>query len=285
MAGLREIRRRIKSVREIAKITRAMKMVAAAKLRRAEREVASYAPFMEALEDVKRSLCCLSELEGHPLCRVNEKGLRCLVVVTGDKGLCGAYNTNIIRQAVDILAEQPNTSVFAIGTKGASYFKRHGTPMVGELTGLSQEMLYARVRQVADELGHNYANGSFKEISVIYSLYEGMSLKIIVEKLLPYERHTGAEEEGDMWYVFEPEGLVDELLWEYLRRRLYWIVLRADATEHRARMMAMDNASNNAEQLIEDLTLEYNRERQWAITSELLDIVGSAEALRSEQMG
>ena len=289
MASLRDIRKRIKSVQNTAKITNAMKMVAASKLRRAQEAVESARPYSTKLVRLLSDVSVRAEREGeppHPLLERREPKKVELLVMTSDRGLCGGFNSNITRHAERFRWEQAEKHheirLSSIGRKGTEHFKRKQLEMRHAYTGVFDDLTYSRAADIAKELANYYVQ---EELDAIYLLYNefksAISQKVTVMQLLPIEPVEVDPADAVIEFEFEPNkrGILDELLPRYLATELYQALLESTASEHGARMTAMENATRNAKEMIEKLTLQFNRARQAAITTELMEIIAGAEAL------
>ncbi|MEQ8201567.1 MAG: ATP synthase F1 subunit gamma [Syntrophomonadaceae bacterium] len=286
-AGVREFKRRIRSVKSTQQITKAMKMVAAAKLRRAQEAAEASRPYTETLQGTLARLVGISNDVEHPLLvkrpEVTKVGY---IVVTADRGLCGGYNTNIIRAAVDALAadeRKPERGMIAVGRKARDFFRKRGG-LEAEFINLGDKVNYADAREIAQYIMNAYENEEFDEIYLVYARFVNALRQIpTVEKILPIEPpEETAASEIKVEYIYEPsaEEILLNLLPRYVGSLIYHAMLEGKASEHGARMTAMGNASENAGEIIDNLTLKMNKVRQAAITDEILDIVGGAEALK-----
>ena len=307
MANLREIRNRIESVENTKQVTRAMKMVAAAKLRRAQERIFQTRPYAykigELISHLKREL----DPTAHPLFQAPEEAEGVLViVVTADRGLCGGFNSNVISAAENLIeTEYPSKKqegdlyLLCVGEKGDLHFRKRDYRLVGDYEGVFDGLSFSVAQRVVRDAVEGFERGIWGEVKLVYNEFKNTIVQNqIVEPLLPIpeERFETPvmQEEADLFdlpengqavdYLFEPNarGLLDELVPRYLYYQMWRALLESNAAEQGARMVAMDNATSNAEELIEDLTLEYNRARQNAITMELLDIASGAEALAEE---
>jgi F-type H+-transporting ATPase subunit gamma len=282
MAGIRDIKRRIRSVKNTQQITKAMKMVAAAKLRKAQERVVQARPYKQKLQEVLGRLAQASAEMDHPLLKVREPNKVVYVVVTADRGLCGGYNANIIkRAATEIAAQQVQAELVSIGKKGRDFFKRKEQVLVREFINLGEDTSMIQSREIARYLSDIYEKGECDEVYLVYTEFiTAMRQKPVVTKLLPLEQpEEAAADETE--YLFEPEAeeVLATLLPRYVENQIYQVLLEAKASEHGARMTAMGSATDNAAEMIAKLTLTYNRVRQAAITREISEIVGGAEAL------
>lgn len=285
--SLKDIRRRIRSVQNIRKITSAMKMVAAAKLRRAQQRAEAGRPYAEAVRGVLLRLAANSEGVSHPFLEPRE-GPPLVVVVTSDRGLAGPYNANLVRTADQIVRAHAGGTVLVVGRKGRDYFRRRRVPMAGEFIGLGDAARWSDAERIADTVMEVFGGGTFGEVHLVYAQFvNAMIHRAVSVRLLPLQAEdlgtepatTGAQDEG--MYIFEPdaESVLAQLLPHYIGVLVYRALLEAKASEHGARMVAMDNATKNAGELIDRLQLLGNRMRQAAITKEIAEIVGGANAL------
>lgn len=284
MPGMRDIKRRIKSIQSTQKITKAMKMVAAAKLRRAQEKVTAARPYSGKLQEVLKRLVGGGEDYSHPLLDVSEPSSKVgYVVVTADRGFCGGYNANVIRLTEATMRESGHESVLiAVGKKGRDYFRRRGYSIVREYLELGDDPNYIQARELARELAQYYLSGEAQELHLVYTrFYSAIRQQPVIERLLPVAGAAGEEEPADIEYIYEPSAaeVLNTLLPRYLETIIYKALLEAKASELGARMTAMDAASDNAGEMIQKLTLSFNRARQAAITREITEIVGGAAAL------
>jgi len=287
MAGAREFKRRIRSVQSTEQITKAMKMVSASKLRRCQSRAEESRPYTETLRDTLADLAAVATGVSHPLLAVRSEVKRVLyVVITGDRGLCGAYNTNLIKAALDAIAADDRdveAGVVAVGRRAADFFRKRGG-LVTDWTGLSDYVNYSDAKEIADYIMEAYANEQVDEVYLIYARFVNALRQIpTVSRLLPVETPDDAENGGrkEEEYIYEPsaKAILGSLIPRYVGSQVYHAMLESKASEQGARMTAMSNATENAAEIVHDLTLQMNRERQAAITSELIDIVGGSEAL------
>jgi len=285
MATLKAIRKRISSVKSTQQITKAMKMVAAAKLRRAQEAATEARPYAEKLGALLHSVAARVDATSHPLlaARPEEKRIE-LLVVTSDRGLRGAFNTNLIRRTATFLEENKTASVqlTMVGRKGFEYFRKRPVHIVEQHINLSA----GPDQELATRLGRRFAQAFARdEIDAVYLLYSHFRSALTqvptVERLLPIGTELAAGE-SPMEYLFEPDAptLLDRLLFTYVNTLIHRAFLESVASEYGAAMTAMDSATNNAADMLDRLTLEMNRARQSAITKELMEIIGGAEALK-----
>ncbi|MBV9496363.1 MAG: ATP synthase F1 subunit gamma [Acidobacteria bacterium] len=279
-----DLRRRIRSVKNTQQITKAMKMVSAAKLRRAQERIFSARPYAAALREVLASVASRIGAENHPLLQAREEEKNIVViVVTSDRGLAGAFNTNVNRAALNFVRDRGvgNVELIPIGRKANDYFKRRSIPM-RRTTQAQQALSLETAREISQELITAFTNGELDAVYVVYNEFRSIISQVVrTERLLPLQR-TWAEEqqENTIDYIYEPgpEQILSELLPKYVEFELYRILLESAAAEQGARMTAMEAATKNASDMISHLTLTYNRIRQAAITKEIIEIVSGAAA-------
>ena len=283
MANLLDIRRRIRSVKNTQQITKAMKMVSTAKLRRAKERVINARPYANEIVAVLNSLVMRTEQKSHPLLeeRVEEKIL--VTVVTADKGLCGAFNANVIKATQAFMNQNRGKAVTlaCIGRKGRDYFRRQEVPIAQEYINLS-DLNYDRAKGIAGQLMDAYGQRTFDAIYVIYNEFKSViQQRIVVERLLPIQQLNTSHSQHAIDYIYEqpPDEIFNSLIPRYVEVQVYRALLESTAAEHGARMTAMEAATNNATDLIDALTLSMNRARQAGITKEIIEIVGGAAAL------
>ncbi|GBC97936.1 ATP synthase gamma chain [bacterium HR17] len=290
MQSLRAIRRKIRAVRNLQKIMTAMKMVAAARLRRVQDRVVAGKPYTEKMRWLVETLAPHLPAVEHPLLQTRPVQKRGLVVVTGDKGLCGAYNGNIIRAAQAFLSQDGAAPfwLYCIGRKGHDFFARRGYPVVRYRPQLPVTAPFAQFKAIAEDIVQWFLSGEVDEVHVAYGEFvNALVQRPKIVSLLPIKTgETGDEERGTREavreYIFEPQApeLLALLLPRYVEHQVYHILLESLASENAARMNAMSQAADNAEELIKQLTLQANKIRQWNITKELLEITTAVEAMR-----
>jgi F-type H+-transporting ATPase subunit gamma len=288
MATLRDIRRRIRSVESTQKITRAMKLVAAAKLRRAQERILSARPYAVKMAELLSSLVRRAEGDAHPLLVRRPAARKRLVIVTADKGLCGAFNSNILRASLAFLREQGETSVtlVVVGKKARDFYRRRPYEIKSEMLGFFDRLAYSHAQELAGGLMHEYLAGEVDEVHLMYNEFRSVAVQRVKrEQLLPIEPAATPEGQGDGAggdYIYEPspETILAALLPRHVTTQVYRALMESVAGEYGARMTAMEAATKNAKEMIGVLTIQYNKARQERITKELLDIVGGAEALR-----
>jgi F-type H+-transporting ATPase subunit gamma len=285
MPSLRDIRRRIRSVQNTQQITRAMEMVSAAKLRRAQARVEAARPYGLKMQQMLESLAAAASGLHHPLFEEREVKRRLLVVFTSDRGLCGSYNSNIIRTAIRYLREYPQESVNLgiIGKRAFDFFTRRPFPISFSITDMAAKVDLIRTREIAAQITDMFRSGQVDEVRLLYTRFiSTVSYKITLEKFLPVEKPASVTSDMPSEYIFEPdaEGIFASLVPRYCVTKILQTMLEAFASEHGSRMISMGNATKNAGEMIDHLTLVRNKARQAAITKELLDIVGGVEALK-----
>jgi F-type H+-transporting ATPase subunit gamma len=294
MPSLQSLRRKIASVKNTQKITKAMKMVAAAKLKRAQDRILSARPYAHKLRDVMTNLSRRVNRAAHPL--LQKRAVRSveLLVVTSDRGLCGAFNANIIRKALEFIRQIESqgggkVTLSLIGRKGREFFRRRHWPIRQQWLGVFDRLTYEHGIDIGQDLTEQFKTGTFDELYVIYNEFKSaIQQRVIVEKLFPIDpfEDTAAQEGlapplgGSYLYEPEEDELLAALLPKHFQVQIFRILLESSAAEQGARMAAMDGATRNAGELIKRVTLYYNKTRQAAITKELMDIVGGAEALK-----
>ncbi|WP_258358836.1 ATP synthase F1 subunit gamma [Moorella sulfitireducens] len=282
MPNMRDLKRRIRSIRSTQHITRAMKMVAAAKLRKAQAQVTAARPYAEKLEEVVGRLMGAVDPETQPLAAAREVKKAGYVLLTGDRGLAGGYNANLIRLAEERLqAEERPAALVTVGRKGRDYFRRRQVEIVRSFTDIGDEPDLIQARELARQLVELYLEGTLDEVNLVYTrFYSALRQVPRIEPLLPIK--AGATGEDGREYIYEPSPaeVLKALLPRYCEIKVYQALLEAKASEHGARMTAMDNATENAAEMIDKLTLSFNRARQAAITREILEVVAGADALK-----
>jgi F-type H+-transporting ATPase subunit gamma len=291
MPSLIDMRRRIRTVRNTQQITKAMKMISAARLRKAQERAFNARPYASLLKEVLASLAArtgeLPEERRHPLLARRPPERILALVLSGDRGLCGAFNTNVLRAAERFLAEHLSQQVrlVAIGRKGRDYFRRRSAQIVREYVGIFTKLDYGNAREIATNVITEYSEETVDAVYLVYNEFKSvMAQRIVVEQLLPlpdFRPAEGAASGTMIDYIYEqpPEEIYARLLPRYVEIQVYRALLESAAAEHAARMTAMDSATNNAGDMIDSLTLTMNRIRQAAITKEIIEVVSGAAAL------
>lgn len=286
MATLREIRTRISSVKSTQQITNAMKMVASAKLRRAQEKILATRPYAFKLQEVVGNLVARVENVDHIIFRNRPVEKILLVIVTADRGLCGAFNANIIRQAltqIDSFAGK-EVSLYIVGKKGYEFFSKRSYNLFGHKINFFNHLNFSDAQEIASTLIESYMRGEFDHIDLIYNEFKSaVRQDVTLEQFLPFEANEEIKESASkVDYLYEPGKveILKSIVPKQLNVQLWKVLLESNAAEQGARMTAMESATDNAEELIGELTLHYNRARQAAITTEISEIVGGAEALK-----
>ena len=302
MPSLIDLRRRIRSVKNIQQITRAMKMVAAARLRRAQERILAARPYAEALREVVGNLSSRAGERAHPLLDQREVKKVLLVVVTGDKGLTGAFNTNVIRRARQEIAATADLDLVLIGRRGADFFRRRSSRIRSTHTTIFAKVTFEAAAVIARDISEAFSRRDYDAVYVVYNQFVSViTQKLTFERLLPLEAAAPAEAGGGaaagaaaasgrggtpttaaIDYLFEPSApeILDRVVPSYVSTQVHRILLDSQAANYAAQMTAMEAATKNAGELIDRLKLNYNRSRQAAITKELIEIVSGAQALK-----
>jgi len=296
MANLKAIRVRIASVRSTRQITSAMKMVAAAKLRKAQDKIVKLRPYVNKLQEILGGLSqSLAEAEIENVYgRISEPENVLIVVVTSNKGLCGAFNTNIIKETRRLIAEKYSdqnrkchVKLLTIGKKGYDYFRKQQTSIFGEQNRLLENVTFADISQTAEMLMNSFVAGEFDRIELVYNQFKNAAVQnLMTELFLPITLSDNEDKEktlpASVDYIYEPtaEEIVKDLIPKSLKIQFYKAVLDSFVAENGARMTAMHQATDNASTMIRDLSLQYNKARQASITNQILEVVSGAEALR-----
>jgi len=292
MATLRDVKRSIVGVKSTQKITRAMKMVAAARLNRAQSNIINARPFARKVSEVLGQLLLAEKNLDNMLLQKRELNKVAIIVVTSDRGLCGGFNMNAILSAEELIKDSyediydnGNLSLYCIGKKGNDYFSKRDYKIERSDTGIFLNLKFEFVTQLNKEFSQKFLSNEFDQIIVVYNKFKSIVQQEIIHKqLYPVKPdiHKGAEEEINLDYIFEPNKIeiINTLLPTYLNAQLWTVLLNSYAAELGARMTAMDMATENAEEMIRSLQLTYNKQRQASITKEILEIVSGANALK-----
>lgn len=285
MPSILDLRRRIRSVKNTQQITRAMKMVAAARLRRAQERVLNARPYAKQMRQFLASLAARTEDRSHPLLAERPVRTVLLVLVTADRGLCGAFNANLVRAAQKYFIEhsERERKIIAAGRKGRDFFRRRGLEMTAEYTNLFlRRVEFASAQELASKIVELYASEAVDAVDLIYNEFKSLlSPNLVVERLLPVKTEPPKPGETLVDYIYEqpPAEIFAHLLPRYIEAEVYRALIESQAAEYAAKMTAMDTATRNAKDLIASLTLHLNRVRQAAITKEIIEIVSGASAL------
>lgn len=291
MTTLRDIKRRIRSVQSTQKITRAMKLVAAAKLRRAQERIIEARPYAYKMGEILSSLALRADPARHPLLARRTTGRKLVMVVSADKGLCGAFNANVMRRSLDFLRRaegEPTLSLIVVGRKARDFYRKRPWQIKSEHAGFFDRLAFRHAQSMAQGLIEAYVGEEIDEAWIIYNEFKSVAVqRVKVERLLPIEPLALSPDAPAVDYIYEPgpEELVEVLLPKHVETQIYRILMESLAGEYGARMTAMDAATKNASEMIDALTLQYNKARQERITKELLEVVGGAEALRQAAEG
>ena len=285
MANLKEIRNRITSVGSTMQITSAMKMVSAAKLKRAQDAIIQMRPYANKLTELLVNLSAsLDSSEGGGFSSERDIKSVLLVTITSNRGLCGGFNANIIKSAVSLINndfKEKNVSLISIGKKSSEFFKKNGYNLVNSFDDIFSDLTYDKTSIISESIMSEFLSGSYDKVVLVYNQFKNAATQNVMnENFLPVE----APSENDIVigdYIFEPQKkqIVEELIPKSLKTQLFKAILDSHASEHGARMTSMHKATDNASELKKELTLSYNKARQAAITAEILEIVGGAEAL------
>ena len=289
MATLRDIQRRIRSVQSTQKITRAMKLVAAAKLRRAQERILAARPYANKMAELLGNLVSAAEgAEGtaHPLLEQREGPRRLIVIITADRGLAGAFNSNVLRNSLAFVRGSNATALtlVVVGRKARDFYRRRQLTVKRDMIGFWDRLAYSHASELADFFIAQYLEGEVDEVHLIYNEFRSVAVQRPVrQQLLPIPKaEAGAGAGQSVDYIFEPSApaILADLLPRHVRMQVFRALMESLAGEYGARMTAMEAATKNAKEMIDILTIQYNKARQEKITKELLDIVGGAEALK-----
>ncbi|WP_194776025.1 ATP synthase F1 subunit gamma [Pararhodonellum marinum] len=291
MANLKEVKERITSVVSTQQITKAMKMVSAAKLRRAQDKIVQMRPYSQKLTAILNNVSAASEGDDDVVYAQKREVKNVLIVpVTSDKGLCGAFNSNIIKATVALIHNQlagKHITILPLGKKAYEAFKKTDLPAVNQYYQIFADLTFDNVREAALHAMNGFTSGSYDQVFLVFNEFKNVATQFVVaEQFLPMQRleAEGAEKVNEVEYLMEPsrEYIIEELVPNALKIQFYKAVLESNASEHGARMTAMDKATENAGELLKELRLLYNRSRQAAITNEILEIVAGANALEGK---
>lgn len=291
MAGLKEIRTRIASVKTTRQVTSAMKMVSAAKLKKAQDAILQIRPYAEKLYQILTSLSASLENVEDSVYTQDRKPEKILVVlITSNRGLCGGFNTNISKKAVELVKTKYSNQhrlgkvdFISLGKQGGRQMNHRGMNVVEDIDEIYNSLTFENVSKTVQEIMNSFADGSYDRIELVYNQFKNAAVQILTtEQFLPVEMDDNEEENTNYDFIYEPskENIIKELIPRSLKIQFYKALLDSHAAEHGARMTAMHQATDNASDLIKELTLQYNKARQSTITGEILEIVSGAEALR-----
>jgi F-type H+-transporting ATPase subunit gamma len=285
MPSLLDLRRRVRSIKNTQQITKAMKMVSAAKLRRAQDRILSARPFALKMLEVLNSLATRADPKAHPLLAVREPRRVEVVVITADKGLAGAFNANILKEALSFLRKEnaSELELQVVGRKARDFFRRRDFTIRSEYVDVFRDLTYEHCKEVAKPIMDRYMEGSLDAVYIIYNQFKNvMQQDVVAERLLPLEKLHFDRPEEEFDYIYEPTAkeILTDLLPTHVEYQVWRALLESAAAEQAARMTAMDSATKNAGELIDHLTLTMNRARQASITNEILEVVSGVEALK-----
>ncbi|TQR21173.1 ATP synthase F1 subunit gamma [Psychrobacillus vulpis] len=285
MASLRDIKSRITSTKKTSQITKAMQMVSASKLNRAEENAKAYVPYMGKIQEVVAAIATGTNDSGHPMLTSRPVKKTAYLVITSDRGLAGAYNSNVLRAVTNAINERHTSSddyvIFAIGRMGRDFFVKRGSNVIESVVALPDQPSFADIKEIARKAVGMFTDGTYDELYMYYNHFvSAISQEVTEKKVLPLT-DIAVEMGTTASYEFEPsaEAILEVLLPQYAESLIFGALLDGKASEHAARMSAMKSATDNASELISNLTLVYNRARQAAITQEITEIVGGAAAL------
>jgi F-type H+-transporting ATPase subunit gamma len=290
MATLRDIKRRIKGVQNTQQITKAMKMVAAAKLRRAQDNVINSRPYAKKIIEILNSLASETDRANNPFISTREVKSVLVVVVTADRGLCGAFNTNLIKETTRLIEDElkPNgieAVLYCVGKKGYDHFRKRGYNILGSTIGIFNSLKYEQAKNISNDIIKGFLAGEFDKIVVVFNEFKSVvQQKVVREQYLPVPISVTDNSSIEGSYIFEPnqKDIFEHLLPKHLLAQLWRMLLESNASEFGARMTAMENATTNAKELIRTLKITYNKQRQASITKEILEIVSGANALKDK---
>jgi len=284
MPSLLDLRRRIRAVKSTQQITKAMKMIAASRLKRAQDRVVAARPFAQRMQQVLNSLAARVDPDAHPLLRTPTSGRPLLIVVTADRGLCGSFNANVIKAGGQFILTQGRTggvTLALVGRKGRDFFRRRGFDVVLEQVGIFQRLTFDHAVEIGNVAIDEFVSGRASSVDLVYNEFKSViSQRVVVERLLPIPRaefDTG-QQGTDYLYEPEPEEIFRELLPRYVQAQVYRALLESNAAFFAAQMTAMDAATRNSTEMIDSLTLYMNKVRQAAITREIIEVVSGASA-------
>ena len=284
MASLRDIKSKITSTKKTSQITKAMQMVSASKLNRAEENAKAYVPYMTKIQEVVGAIAAGTSDSGHPMLTTRPVKKTAYLVITSDRGLAGAYNSNVIRAVANAIAERHSSKdeyvILAVGRMGRDFFAKRGSNVIEEVIGLPDQPSFSHIKDIARKAVGMFTDGTYDELYMYYNHFvSAISSEVTEKKVLPLT-DIAVEKGTTASYEFEPsaEEILEVLLPQYAESLIFGALLDGKASEHASRMSAMKSATDNAADLISNLTLVYNRARQAAITQEITEIVGGAAA-------
>ena len=295
MPSLKEVRNRISSVNSTQQITKAMKMVAAAKLKRAQDNILKIRPYAEKLSGILRNISSSMDSSGADNIFAAKREIKnvLIIVITSDRGLAGAFNANVIKATTALVLEKyadldakGKVTFLCVGKKGLDFFSKRNSPVISDYVGAFQSINFEKVRPIAEFAMNGFSTEVYDSVEIVYNEFKNVASQIVRKaQFLPIENaevESTVKNTSEVDFIYEPskEFIVKELIPKSLKIGFYKALLESNASEHGARMTAMDKATDNAKELLKELRLSYNRSRQAAITKEILEIVGGAEALK-----
>jgi F-type H+-transporting ATPase subunit gamma len=289
MANLKEVKTRINSVISTQQITKAMKMVAAAKLRKAQEKIIQMRPYAQKLGEVLENVSAGLESDENTFSAQREENRILIVAVSSDRGLCGPFNSNVFKASVEHIKTKyeaqfkaGNVQILPLGKKSLEFFKKRKYNVIGEYSEIFTHLSFDRAREAAQYIMKQFEEDKIDKVEIVYNEFKNIATQVLrIEQFLPIQEAKNEDQNHSNDYIFQPdqEVLVAELIPKSLKIQFYKAILESNASEHGARMTAMDKATENADEILSDLKLTYNQTRQAAITKEILEIVGGAEAL------
>jgi F-type H+-transporting ATPase subunit gamma len=287
MASLQQIKTKISSVKGTSRIMSAMKLISAVKLKRAQDLLMAYRPYSDAYQDTTLNVAKRCDQEAHPLLRKSDDPKKLhLVFITSDRGLCGSFNSSLIRKLETYLVTDTKTydevTFSFLGRRGKEHFAKEGYKVANSFIGITDRNYDEISEQISEQLTKEFIKGDSDEVVLVYNYFKSaLTQEITYEKVLPIEADSESEDGSQIDYLYEPtkKGILSELLPKYVQVRIQRAIQESMTSEHASRMTAMENATNNANDVIKNLTLQYNKTRQAMITTELMDIVNGTEAL------
>jgi F-type H+-transporting ATPase subunit gamma len=286
MPSLIDLRRRIRAVKSTQQITKAMKMIAASRLRKSQERILNARPYANETRRLLRDIAARTDATVHPLLAVREEKAALVFIITSDKGLCGSFNTNIIKAAGHVITQQPARRIVLglIGRKGRDFFGRRGFAVCQERINIFQHLSFEDAKEIADEAALQFTSEKVDAVYLVYNEFKSvLQQRVVVEQVLPIEHESleGIDPAARVDYLYEPNAaeLLNEMLPGYVRTEVWRALLESAAAGNAAQMTAMDSASSNAQEMIENLTLYMNKVRQAKITNEIIEVVSGAQAL------
>lgn len=284
MANIKDIKQRIDSITNTRQITNAMKMVASAKLRKAQANAVNLRPYANETAKMIQTLREKKDIMDNPLLSDKSESDKILLfVLTGDKGLCGSFNSQVIKEAESFLKENPNCEIVAIGKRGSDFFKKHEANVIASYSGIFEELDHKIINRLAHDVETKFLHKEYKEVVFIYNAFKSVIESVIVHKTILPVPDNKELEVAQIEYLYEPDEdtIIEELVEKYIFTEIKRALAESFAAENAARMTAMDNATENASELIDELSLEYNRKRQASITTEIIEVSSGAEAIKN----